>query len=242
VTEWKTVVSKFCERRKYFSDILRGFFAGEGNIKTGSHSNRTIRIAQKQPMEIIDSGLRELGVTYKFSARERAYVIHGWKNWEKFFRHDIFTLHPDKQKKFIEAWKSYKEIHYPANFIRNNILSELSTPLTCRQLATIFKRKPATLQDVLCEMKVEGKVKNYRSGSLDYWVKSDSNTIVISDRKAKILKLLESSRKVNEVADLMDIGWKAARKRLGELEKLGLAKQENYLWRRVPTNKEVLVL
>ena len=91
-------------------------------------------------------------------------------------------------------------------------------------------------------MKIEGKVTNYRSGSVDYWVASNSNMIVISKRKAEILETLEFPRKVHEIAEYIDVTWKAARRRLAELEKLGLVKNENYLWHRTPTNKQVIVL
>ncbi len=241
VIKWKKIVSKISKERKHFPDILRGFFAGEGNIKTGTHANRTIRIAQKEPLGIIDKILQSLDIKYRFFISERSYTITGWKNWEKFYNYKIYTLHPEKKKKFIQAWKSYKEIHYPNNFIRYNILRYLSTPKTSNELALIFNRKQARLQDVLSELKIEGKIINYKCRSLDYWVKSDSNMIVISDRKDQILKILKNPLNTADIAGKNNIDWKAAKRRLIELQKLGLIKQEDYLWMRIPTRKEVIV-
>ncbi len=62
VIKWKRTVSRIIKQRKYFPEILRGFFAGEGNIKTGAHANRTIRTAQKQQLELIDDVLSYLRI------------------------------------------------------------------------------------------------------------------------------------------------------------------------------------
>ncbi len=242
VIKWKSMVQDIVSQERYFPDILRGFFAGEGNIKTGAHYNRTLRIAQKEPIAPIDTMLKFLGIAYKFSTRERAYVITGWNNWEKFYRHKIYILHPEKRERFLSTWESYKEVHYPANFIRNNLLQKLSRPMTSRELAIAFDRSQATLQELLCEMKSEGKLMNYRCRSLDYWVRADSNLVVISDRKSEVLKLLQKFHRVYELAQKMDIDDKSVKRRLVELERLGLVKHKGYLWNSAPTTKEVLVL
>ena len=54
VEEWKGRVQTITGNHQYYASILRGFFAGEGNIKTGSHSNRTIRIAQGKPFPLLE--------------------------------------------------------------------------------------------------------------------------------------------------------------------------------------------
>jgi predicted transcriptional regulator len=243
VIKWKKIVSRITSQRKYFPHILRGFFAGEGNIKVGSHSSRAIRIAQKEPLKIIDSILNSLIITYKFSSSERAYRITGRANWEKFYKHKIYTLHPEKKKRFLAAWTSYKEIHYPNNFIRNTIFNHLSTPKTCRELAKIFNRKPATLQDVLCELKRNGKVKNYKCRSTDYWLNYDSKIIVISYRKKEILDMIfRKPSRVSEISRFIEVDGKSVKRRLQEMERLGLAVHNGYLWMHTPTQKEVVAL
>lgn len=242
VIKWRKIVSEILLQKKYYPDILRGFFAGEGNIKTGMHANRMIRIAQKNQIKIIDSILHHLSISYRFSISERSYVISGIWNWEKFYKYRLHDLHPDKKLKFMKTWKSYKEIHYPNNFIRNNILDKLSKPMTSRQLAQKFERTQATLQEILGKLKKEGKITNYKSRSNDYWVSKDSDLIVISDRKSQILKILEKPCTVAMIAKKLDVNWKAVRRRLNEMERLGLARQHNYLWERVPIEKEVIVI
>lgn len=242
VTKWRNITNKIFTQKKYYPYILRGFFAGEGSIKTGMHSNRTIRIAQKFRLKIIDDILDHLSIEYKFSTLEKSYNITGQWNWKKFYNYNLFSLHPDKKLKFMKVWKSYKEIHYPFNFIKNNILHELSKPMTSKQLAEVFDRTQATLQEVLGELKQEQKIINFKSRSNDYWVRSDSNMIIISDRKSEILSILKDPCKVSDIAKRIHVDWKATRRRLAEMERLGLVKQENYLWRKIPINKEVVVL
>ncbi|MBI2233005.1 MAG: hypothetical protein HYU56_03725 [Candidatus Aenigmarchaeota archaeon] len=242
VIKWRKIVSKITSQEKYFVPVLKGFFAGEGNIKSGVHSNRTIRIAQKEKIELIDKILKYLDIKSTFSTRERAYVITGWSNWEKFYKYNLFVLHPDKRAKFLATWKSFKEIHYPSNYIRNNILQYLSKPVTSKELSIIFNRKQATLQDHLTALKREGKITNYRCLSRDYWIRSDLNMIIISQRKSEILQLLEIPCKTSEIAKLLDVNWKAAKKRLDEMQRLKLIQQKQYLWNKLPIDKEVIVI
>ena len=51
---WKKLVDDYTYYGKYSSDILRGFFAGEGNLKSSSHNSKMIRIAQKEPKPFVD--------------------------------------------------------------------------------------------------------------------------------------------------------------------------------------------
>lgn len=135
VQEWKEIVQLMENERTLYRHILRGFFAGEGNIKTGSHSNRTLRIAQKSRTPLIDDILKDLGVSFSFSQRERAYIITGRSNWEKLAKIKVSDLNPLKKEKFWEVYNSFKEWHYPKHYIRNNLISHMNIPKTSSQLS-----------------------------------------------------------------------------------------------------------
>jgi hypothetical protein len=168
---WHKLVEKVKTRKYLYSHILRGFFAGEGNLKEGSHKNRTVRISQGKPNNFLEIMLKELNVDFRFSERERSYVITSRKNWSILAQKRIADLHPVKRSKFWRIFNEFKEWHYSHNFIRNNILEHLDEPKTSRQLACEFSRGQNRLQKVLTKLKRENKVVNYRIRSIDYWVK-----------------------------------------------------------------------
>ncbi|MFQ5722126.1 MAG: hypothetical protein ACE5GI_06515 [Candidatus Aminicenantales bacterium] len=241
VKKWKTIVNITKNKTTLYPHILRGFFAGEGNIKTGSNFCRQIRIAQKERNKLIENILNEIEVKANFSGRERAYVISSRYNWEKLAKIKIADLHPVKKEEFWKIYGDFKEWHYSHNFIRNNILSFLSSPKTSMELASMFKRDQTRLQRILTKLKRRGMVKNFRVGSKDYWIKS-KNVAIISKRKSEILELLNMPRKTVYVANRLEVTWKAAFRRLKELEKLDLVKRKNNLWYLTQINKQVIVL
>jgi len=171
VKTWHNLVVETKLKKHLYVHILRGFFAGEGNLKEGSHKNRAIRISQGFPNSFLESMLKDLNVEFRFSKNERAYVITSRKNWELLAKIKIADLHPNKKIKFWRIFNSYKEWHYPHNFIRNNILDHLCEPKSSRQLAHEFNRGQNRIQQVLTRLKRENKVNNFRVKSVDYWIK-----------------------------------------------------------------------
>lgn len=242
VIRWHKIVKRTVKREINYIYILQGFFAGEGNIKESSHHSRQIRIAQKKPMKIIDIILKQYKITYTFSERERAYVISGRNNWEKFYRMKIAILHPEKEKKFLKIYSNFTEWHYKHNYIRNELMKILREPKTCKELAHAFNRKQSRIQDVVIDLKKEGLINNFRVGSLTYWILNDANKIIISRRKAQILNLLKEPKRTFQIADKLGISDKALRNRLMELEKLNLIKRDNYYWEKIDSKKEVTVI
>jgi len=59
---WVKKVEEFKLNTNFYVPLLRGFFAGEGNIKTGSHGNRTLRIAQLKNT-FVEHLLNAVGIT-----------------------------------------------------------------------------------------------------------------------------------------------------------------------------------
>ncbi|MBU0957204.1 MAG: hypothetical protein KKF56_00160 [Nanoarchaeota archaeon] len=242
VKKWKEIVNNFLNDKKYYVSILKGFFAGEGNIKSGFHNSRVLRISQGKPIKSIEKILSYLSILFKFKNYERSYNISGKSNWDIFAKLKLADLHPDKKQKFYKVYKEFKEDHYPNNFIKDKIISILGKPHTTRELATKFKRSMARIQDILIPLKKESSVMNFRVGSTNYWISSD-NHIIISKKKIAYLSYLDISRKTSEFAKLFKVDWKSSYMRLTELQNLNLIRREkNGKWIKIPTTKKIIEL
>ena len=160
-------------------------------MKEGSHSNRTIRIAQGKPNIFIEQILRYYDVTYQYTHNGRSYDITGKWNWNMLAKIKIADLYPIKKEKFWRIYKSYKEIHYPDHYIRDKIVVFLDKPYASLELSKIFNRSPVRIYDLFGFLKKEGTLQIFRVRSKAYWIKSDQNKIIISQIKEKYLKSLK---------------------------------------------------
>ncbi len=241
VKDWKRIVAEYLEIQSLYPSILSGFFAGEGNIKTGSHNQRVLRIAQKQPKKFIDTILNDLGLTFRFKKHGRAYEISGKWNWDIFARHRLADLHPIKREKFWVAFKEFKENHYPAFYLKEKVFEELNRPKTTKELATNMNRSYARICDVLIDLKKEGRIKNVKVGFRSYW--SNQDDIIISKVKEKYRELLNNGlTRPHEFASELAVTWMTARKQLGGLKSLGLANDYKGRWHAVPTQTRIVVI
>ncbi len=84
VEEWKKIVKKVLETKKFSSYVLRGFFAGEGNVKEVNHNSRVLRISQKQRKEFIDNILNNLKIKFSYNPKRLSYIIYSKRNWDIF--------------------------------------------------------------------------------------------------------------------------------------------------------------
>jgi len=242
--EWLKIVTKIKNEEEFYHDILRGFFAGEGNVKEGAHSNKTLRIAQGKQDEFIEKILKYFDITYRYYPNGRAYNITGIWNWKKFAKLKIPDLHPDKKKKFYSVFNSYKEEHYPDDYIKGKIDKILKKPHTSLDLSKRFKRSQARIQDILIPLKKENKVKVFHIQSKSYWINTNQNKIIISKIKEKYMKSLKNKEKtVTELSKEMSVCWKSSFRRLLELQKLNLVEKDTHgTWSIIDSDKEVVVL
>ena len=242
VKKWNEIVKEVLLKRELSTYVLRGFFAGEGNIKEASHNSRVLRISQKMQKEFIDNSLNHLNIKYKYIPKEMSYDISGKWNWDIFAKLRLADLHPKKKKKFWEVYSKFKEEHYEHNFIRNNILNVLSGPKTSKQLAEIFNRTPARIQDIVIELKKQGKINNFRVRSVDYWTK-DKDLVIISKLKNDYLLFLDMLKQTSEFAKHFKVNWKSSFRRLEELKNLNLVRREkDGRWIKLPTDKRILII
>jgi len=242
IKEWKNIIEINLKKRELYVDILRGFFAGEGNIHTGKRSVRIIRISQSYQKEFIDRILNELGIKFTFYTGNRNYVISGKSNWDIFAKLKIADLHPQKKEKFWQTYSNFKEDHYKKNFLLNKIPSLLDNPFTSKQLAKKLNRSPARISEVLVKLKKEGKVKNFRIRSVDYWTNNKDLTI-ISQTKRNYLSIIKDKKRTSELAKYFNVDWKSAFRRLTELQKLNLVEREgNGEWKKKPVRKKIITI
>ncbi len=244
VKKWKDIVEKSKNKKEMYAGVLRGFFAGEGNIKEGSHSNRTVRISQNNPNRFIEGVLDYYKVEYKFVKNERNYYITHKQNWNKLAKIRIADLHPTKKTRFLKVYNDFKEEHYKHNYLKKKIIESLVKPYTSKQLSTKFNRSQARIYDVLYILKKEWEISNFRVKSKDYWIRNDQKVIIVSKIKQKYLNLLkESNKTTEEISSKLKICWKSAFRRLKELEKLRLVKRgKNKIWEVIHVNKKVVVI
>ena len=244
VSLWKNIVNEAKNDDKFYEHILRGFFAGEGNLKEGSHSNRTVRIAQGKPNGYTEKILNYYGVKYRYSIKGRSYVITGKWNWDILAKINIADLHPIKKEKFWRIYRDYKELHYPDHYLKENISKLLEKPYTSLELSKKFKRSQARVYDILSILKNEAKVQKFNVRSKCYWIRANQNKIIISQIKKRYLSLVKNSRKTTvELSKEIGVCWKSAFRRLTELQKLNLVVRDpEGLWNFVESKKEVIVL
>ena len=241
--KWKEIVELYKNNPDYYPEILRGFFAGEGGIKSSSHSSRSVMISQL-PSVFLEKLLNHLKLEFNYNPVNRSYFITHWDNWEKLAKIKIADLHPIKKEKFWKIYKEFKERHYKNHHIRNSILPMLINPYRTSELAIKFNRTEDRIQDILLELKDKGIINNFRSGSKSFWIRNDQNVIIISKLKKKYLDfLMKSDKNTAEIANYFNVDFKSSFRRLKELEKLSLVKQkENKRWEMINLNKKVIVL
>jgi len=240
--EWKKIVNEMLNKNDKYQFILRGFFAGEGNIHEGKRSVRVIRISQKEEKYFINKLLNYFNLKYTFTPSNRNYVISNKSNWDIFAKYLLADLHPKKKEKFWRLYNSFKEEHYVKNYLKNKIPELINEPKTSKELAKILNRSQARISEVLISLKKEEMVNNYRVRSIDYWT-TNKELVIISKVKAKYLHLLDKEKTTMELSKELNVHWKSSFKRLGELNKLKLVKlNANKKWEKTETKKRIWVI
>ena len=72
---WHALVEKIKSQEEFYPDILRGIFAGEGNVKHSLKGNsRSVRIAQKKDL-YLEEILTHLGILFSYNQSHKYYTI-----------------------------------------------------------------------------------------------------------------------------------------------------------------------
>lgn len=237
--EWRRLVSVACGHHSNYQPILQGFFAGEGNVKTGLHHSRAVRVAQGKPNHLLETMMRHFGISFTYGGH-REYSITGRDNLARILALGLTELHRLKHERFQRMMSSYLQSHFSNHVLSKLVYSQLVFPQTTEELASKFKRSTSRLRQVLADLKSAVHIKTFHVNSTCYWVRTDSNVVVISKQKMKILQLLAKVHRVFELAAELMKDEKCISRRLKELERLGLARQKKPNWYRIPAPGKVV--
>ena len=241
VRRWKKLVTEVCTDTRNFQPILQGFFAGEGNIKYGhARRSRTLRISQGKRHELLEKMLRHFGISFSYGGH-RSYSICGRDNLEKLLLLEVSCMHRIKHWAFLKMMRTYRQRHYRKHVLPQLVLARLVAPLTSRELAIQLSRSTSRISHILSELQSAGRVRSYRVNSTCYWSRSDRRTIVISNQKDAILRLLHVPHRAFELARIQSRTERSVSCRLRELESLGLVVRRKDNWYRLPTSSMVVV-
>jgi len=214
-----------------------GLWLAEGDNKTKSEITFTNSCA-----DLVDFFAETIIQEFAFKGNPRIYC-YSHENLMKLKKIGIADLHPLKKIAFERMVETYKEIHYPAHFLKNRILKDLKVPHTSQQLSKKSDRSIARIQDIVIQLKKDGKIKDFRVESTNYWIRSDQNMIIISNTKKKYLDLLGAEAlSIKKISSHFEVRLRSSYKILKRLEQLRLIKKDNHKWRKVHTNKKVIVL
>ena len=223
--------------------ILQGIFAGEGSVTQSPRKSRRLRISQGKRSEFLEKLMDRFFSDYHFRQENRAYVITKKSNWDSANEINLAYMHPRKRRKFREIYSSFVEEHYPKGHLKKEVYDLLSEPWRTQELAAEFDRSQARLCDVLMELKKEGKIQDFKSGSFSYWIRKDENSVIISQKKKEYLELLDSNPlKVGKISDYFCVSKNTAYKHLKRLREMGLIEKEDNRWMKSRSDGEVIVL
>lgn len=242
VKVWTNLVKEIKENQEFHNDILRGFFAGEGNVKhfPSNHNHRSIRIACKLENKFIEEIMNKLKLKYNFDKYHRAYNICG-ASLNKLNEINVASLHPEKEYKFYKMIHSLKEKHYPIDYLKKALYSKSNKIHTSNELSKLFGRDITRIQEILSELKREGKLNNINFKNKSLWAKNEVIESFLMNKKLSLLKGLDKFRTINGLSSYVNLGPKSIRKRLKILAKEELVeKKENGKWNLTQQGKKLI--
>jgi DNA-binding HxlR family transcriptional regulator len=218
--KWHNIVEKIKDRKELSVHILRGFFAGEGNIKFDQkYGTRIVRISQGKRNEFLERMFKKFKLTFKYDDEKRMYWIYGKSNLNKLEELDIASLNPIKYAEFRRMMESYNDI--PRNQLKNTVYKMLKTPRKFKKLSNNLNVIWTDISFVLNELKKEGKIDYFRENRERYWAKKDFVNKVLLKRKVDIISNLSNPSGVIKLSEFTKIPRKTIARRLKELEREG---------------------
>jgi Mn-dependent DtxR family transcriptional regulator len=240
IKEWHNIVKQVKSQECFYVEILRGIFAGEGNIKHIQKGNsRMVRIASGNRDYFIELLLKYFGVKYTYIAGHRCYWISA-SQLDKLDRIHISSLHPEKESKFRKMIDSVNNVNYPKHYLKKRVLSILDKFYRTQELANIFKQQDLRILEILRELKDDDKVDYVRRDKNTYWARKELISKLILRRKSDILKQLGTFKSINDIANSIAVYRKIVSKRLRTLEAEGLVKNVNKKWIRTEEGSKLI--
>jgi len=231
VKKWRSLVNSMKNQDEYYSDILRGIFAGEGNIKHDlkNHNSRNVRIASGSRNSLIEKILSSINIKFRYDQEKREYWITG-RHLYKLEKIKIASLHPEKESKFRSMINSVKERHYSPGELKTILQCELNQFKTTSELANKFRKSDLRILEVLRELKKENRVGYIKLKGHTYWMKKEIKDKYLYKERIKILKQVNKNKNMTAIGKTLNLGRKAINHRLIKFEKEGLVEKRGTHW------------
>jgi len=228
VKEWKRLVYEVKQNQEFWPEILRGIFAGEGNVKHDLQNNnsRNLRIAAGKRNEFIEKLLQFFQVPIKYDSEKRMYWIHG-RHLDYLDAINIASLHPEKEAKFRKMMNSVKEKHFSPHEIEVILLSKLVVFKGIKELANEVSRSEIHLLQVLRNLKQANKIDCLKVNGKWLWIRKELKEAFLEEEKRKILRNLKKYSSVTQLSMGVGIYRKAITKRLKEYQRKELVVRVN---------------
>jgi hypothetical protein len=231
IKRWKVMVNSIKNQEECYSSILRGIFAGEGNIKHDFKNNnsRSIRIASGLRDAFIEKLLIYFNIKFSYEEHKRQYVVTG-RFLDKLKEIKMASLHPEKEAKFSKMFASLKEKHYSPGELNSLIFFELDQFKTTFELSKKFRKSHLRVLEVLCEMKKENKIGNIKRDGNSYWIKKELMDTYLYKERIKLLKQVLKNKNMTAIGKSLNLSRKTIRNRLVKLEQEGLVEKKGGFW------------
>ncbi len=135
---------------------------------------------------------------------------------------------------------SVKENHYSPNYLKKALYDKLDSIYTSKELAKIFNRNYIWIQEILSELKREGKVKYTRVKDKIFWARNDIIEKFLLNQKLDLLKAFNSVKTITKLTENINLGPKAVRRRLRALAKENLVRNKNQRWKLTSKGKKLI--
>lgn len=231
VKEWKKIVELVKNREEYYEDVLRGIFAGEGNVKHDFENNnaRNVRISVGLRDPFIEKLLIYFNVKFSYEEHKKQYVITG-RCLDKLKEIKIASLHPEKEVKFRKMFECLKENHYSAGELKTLLLKELNEFKKTSELAIKLQKSDLRILEVLCGLKKEGKIGVVRIKGNSYWIRKEILDGYLNSEKIKLLRYVMKKQTMTAIGKSLNLSRKSIRNRLLKLEKEGVVEKKGEHW------------
>lgn len=229
--EWRVMVNHIINNEYHYSNILRGIFAGEGNIKHDVKSkSRNLRISSKNRNELIERLLNFYKLRFSFDHKKRMYWIRA-RDIDIAKSIDITGLHPEKNAQFNKMMSYFSEKHYSPLELKNLISSELTNFRRTKELSSQFSRSELRISEVLQELKREGKVDWIKKEGRTYWMHKYKKEGILTREKIDILSELERLKSFTAIGKKLNIFRKSISKKFIYYEHEGLIVKDGSWWK-----------
>lgn len=238
---WKKLVQETIKEENYI-DLLKGIFAGEGNIKHDikNHNSRNVRISSKEPNELIEKAFRKMEIPINFNQEQRNYWIFG-RQLNKLDENNICILHPEKSHKFKKMIESRRECHYSPFELKAMIYNLLIEPKTTKELSKRVNRTETRILEVLQELKKENKIGYIKIPGNTHWMHKELKNKIILNRKKIILEALEKNKSYTKIGKATNIYRKTIKKDLEKLKTEGFVEYSNKEWKMTEKGQNLIL-